>query len=227
MRKKIFSALLAFIAIGLFASLHGQKVQAAQVSSTATYTVQAGDSLSSIAQNLLHDPNQWTTIYSLNQNQISNPNEIYAGEVLIVPSSNMTQSAQLAVGDDPQRIVTQQVTEKYVPIVATPVVVAHPTYAAGEAVYQGVINAAASQYGVSAAVMDAVIACESGFNPNSYNASSGASGIAQFLPSTWYEASNPFRGDSIWDPDAQIDRMAQTISQGGAHDWSCYTMIYH
>lgn len=52
------------------------------------------------------------------------------------------------------------------------------------AVYAPTIGAAAQQYGVPYDVLYNVLGSESSFNPNAYNASSGATGIAQFLPST-------------------------------------------
>src|SRR5919109_584487 len=42
-----------------------------------------------------------------------------------------------------------------------------------------------------------VARCQSGYTPRAYNPSSGASGLFQFLPSTWY---SHFPGWNIWDP---------------------------
>src|SRR5256884_10010592 len=41
--------------------------------------------------------------------------------------------------------------------------------------------------------------CESHYNPLAVNRSSGASGLFQFMPSTW---NANFPGQEIWDPDA-------------------------
>ncbi len=55
--------------------------------STRTYTVQPGDTLSGIAQQIYGNPADWTLIYDDNQSVIQDPNDIYAGEVLNIPDS--------------------------------------------------------------------------------------------------------------------------------------------
>lgn len=49
------------------------------------YTVVHGDTLSIIAQHWYGDPAQWHRIFEANRNQISNPNLIFAGQVLRIP----------------------------------------------------------------------------------------------------------------------------------------------
>jgi LysM repeat protein len=56
--------------------------------STRTYTVQPGDTLSGIAQKIYGNPADWTRIYDDNQSVIQNPNDIYAGEVLKIPDGS-------------------------------------------------------------------------------------------------------------------------------------------
>lgn len=51
-----------------------------------TYTVKQGDTLWTIAKKYLGDGNRYTEIYNLNKNKISNPNSIYPGQVLTLPS---------------------------------------------------------------------------------------------------------------------------------------------
>jgi LysM repeat protein len=52
----------------------------------SNYTVQSGDTLSSIAQRAYGDSNQWQVIYDANKHVIgSNPNVIYPGQVLYIP----------------------------------------------------------------------------------------------------------------------------------------------
>jgi hypothetical protein len=53
--------------------------------SAIQYTVVAGDTLSSIAQQFYGDPNQWPRIFNANQDQISDPNLIFPGQVLRIP----------------------------------------------------------------------------------------------------------------------------------------------
>ncbi|GIF21833.1 nucleoid-associated protein YgaU [Actinoplanes tereljensis] len=51
----------------------------------ATYTVQAGDTLSSIAAAKLGAANRWPQIYALNQALIRNPDRIFPGQVFVLP----------------------------------------------------------------------------------------------------------------------------------------------
>lgn len=52
---------------------------------TRAYTVVRGDSLWRIAQKQLSSGTRWKEIYALNQDQISNPNLIYPGQILQLP----------------------------------------------------------------------------------------------------------------------------------------------
>lgn len=55
---------------------------------TSTYTVKSGDCLWNIAKALLGSGSRYTEIYELNKSVIgSNPNLIYAGQVLTIPAS--------------------------------------------------------------------------------------------------------------------------------------------
>lgn len=54
--------------------------------SVTNYTVVKGDCLWNIAKKYLGDGSRWTEIYELNKDQISNPNLIYTGQVLVMPS---------------------------------------------------------------------------------------------------------------------------------------------
>jgi Tfp pilus assembly protein FimV len=53
---------------------------------TRTYTVRAGDTLSAIAQLFYGNRADWTWLYQANKSVVHNPNDIYAGEVLKIPS---------------------------------------------------------------------------------------------------------------------------------------------
>ena len=48
-------------------------------------TVQAGDTLSALAQRWYGDANLWPRIFEANRDQIVNPNLIYVGQVLRIP----------------------------------------------------------------------------------------------------------------------------------------------
>ena len=70
--------------------------------------------------------------------------------------------------------------------------------------YQELASEYANQYGVPTDIFTSVIQAESGFNPGAYNSSSGATGIAQILPST---AANPGFGLSPVDPTNPTDAL--------------------
>jgi LysM repeat protein len=63
---------------------------------TRTYTVRPGDTLSAIAQRFYGNPADWTWLYHVNSSVISNPNEIYVGEVLKIPSDPPADAASYA-----------------------------------------------------------------------------------------------------------------------------------
>jgi LysM repeat protein len=88
-----YSDLIADIAVsGSGASGGGtQPSQAAQATGTAaggmlqTYTVQAGDTLSKISQEIYGNPGQYMKIFEANKDQLSDPNKIRTGQVLKIP----------------------------------------------------------------------------------------------------------------------------------------------
>jgi nucleoid-associated protein YgaU len=49
------------------------------------YTVEFGDTLSSIAQQFYGDPEQWRRVFRANGNQIDDPEQIFPGQVLRIP----------------------------------------------------------------------------------------------------------------------------------------------
>jgi soluble lytic murein transglycosylase-like protein len=63
-----------------------------------------------------------------------------------------------------------------------------------------------------------VAKCESGYNPLAVNRSSGASGLFQFMPSTW---NANFPGWNIWDPVAQSKAALRFYNQGRTNAWTC------
>ncbi|MDR0294322.1 MAG: LysM peptidoglycan-binding domain-containing protein, partial [Oscillospiraceae bacterium] len=50
-----------------------------------THTVVGGDTLWGIAKRFLGDGTRWPEIHALNRDKVSNPNLIYAGQVLTLP----------------------------------------------------------------------------------------------------------------------------------------------
>jgi hypothetical protein len=61
--------------------------------------------------------------------------------------------------------------------------------------------------------------CESRYHPNSVNSESGASGLFQFLPSTW--AFTPQRALSPFDPVANSNAAAWLYARDGPSQWVC------
>lgn len=61
--------------------------------------------------------------------------------------------------------------------------------------------------------------CESRYHPNSVNSSSGASGLFQFLPSTW--AFTPYASYSPFDPKYNALAAAWLYQRDGPSQWVC------
>jgi len=61
--------------------------------------------------------------------------------------------------------------------------------------------------------------CESRYHPNSVNSDSGASGLFQFLPSTW--AFTPYARQSPFDPRANSFAAAWLYHRSGPNQWVC------
>ena len=53
------------------------------------YVVQSGDTLSEIAQGQLGDANRWQEIFELNRALVSDPDEIFPGQVLVLSGSGV------------------------------------------------------------------------------------------------------------------------------------------
>ena len=61
--------------------------------------------------------------------------------------------------------------------------------------------------------------CESRYHPNSVNTDSQASGLFQFLPSTW--SGTPWANQSPFDPVANANAAAWLYSHYGPGRWAC------
>jgi hypothetical protein len=96
-----------------------------------------------------------------------------------------------------------------------------PLGAAGDMVQ--IIRDAAARWGADETQLLRVAYCESRYNPNAYNPPSGASGLFQFLATTW--APNSVRagyaGASVFDPVANANTAAYMFSVGQARQWLC------
>jgi len=67
--------------------------------------------------------------------------------------------------------------------------------------------------------------CESTFNPNAVNRISNASGLFQYLPSTW--KTTPYADQDIFNPEAQVLATIWMFRQGRYREWECYRPQYH
>lgn len=62
-----------------------QPAEAGPEAGGQTYTVQAGDTLSKIAEQFYHDANGYMDIFNANQDKLQDPNKISPGQKLIIP----------------------------------------------------------------------------------------------------------------------------------------------
>ena len=137
----------------------------------------------------------------------------------IATADGVEQSRTLIVSvrlSDPVAEI-RHVGTKPLPVVTTP---AAAYVAPGD--IQSIIVAAAARYGADATQLLRVAKCESGFNPNAYNAS-GASGLFQFMPATFAVNSvrAGFGGASIWDPVASANTAAYMFAHNQSGQWTC------
>jgi hypothetical protein len=77
-----------------------------------------------------------------------------------------------------------------------------------------IIGAAAIEFGLDPEYLLSVATCESGLNPNAYNAA-GFHGLFQFDEQTW----GAYGYGSIWDPSAQSRTAARLIAAGEGSRW--------
>jgi soluble lytic murein transglycosylase-like protein len=66
-----------------------------------------------------------------------------------------------------------------------------------------------------------VAKCESSYNPNAVNRYSGASGLFQFIPSTWASTPQAKAGKSVFDPVANAQAAAWLYKGAGPRPWVC------
>jgi hypothetical protein len=81
------------------------------------------------------------------------------------------------------------------------------------------ISLASTTYGIDYWMLRRKAACESRFNPNARNPMSTASGLFQFLTSTWQ--TTPYRRQSIWSPYANALAAGWMHARGRGNEWSC------
>lgn len=82
-----------------------------------------------------------------------------------------------------------------------------------------IIYNAADAYGQPREDMLRVARCESVLDPNAVNSASNASGLFQFLPSTW--ETTPYADENIFDPVASANAAAWMWDNGRRNEWVC------
>ncbi|MFP5261001.1 MAG: transglycosylase SLT domain-containing protein [Blastocatellia bacterium] len=77
-----------------------------------------------------------------------------------------------------------------------------------------------AQYGISADLPLSVAKCESGYNQFSKNRNSTASGVFQYIRSTWSHTEAGVLGLSPFDADANVRMAIKSIASGGIGNWN-------
>ena len=168
----------------------------------ASYTIRAGDSLSSIAGKVYHKQNAWPVLYWANRDKIRWANIVGEGQVLKVPALPAKIPAapsQLGPAPAPAPATAPAATSWSAPAQAT----ASGTYSGG------------------GGFASCVIARESGGNSQVMN-SSGHYGLYQFSASTWqaYGGSAASFGNASVSEQNRVFNNA--MAQGGQSNWSPY-----
>jgi resuscitation-promoting factor RpfC len=186
-------------------SLHPAAAQHA----TDHVTVKAGDTLSSISKHEYGRAGDWPAVWWANRHEVSNPSMIRVGQRLRLPGKHQ---------------VKPWLAKAAVAAIPAPAPAAAPAVAAPSAAPAAPASApvqSTSSYSGGGGFQSCVIAAESGGNASAVNASSGAGGLYQFLPSTWHAL-----GHSGLPQDASVaeqnQAFAQEYAQSGGSAWSAY-----
>jgi nucleoid-associated protein YgaU len=166
------------------------------------YTVQPGDTLSSIAARACGNASDWTGVYQQNADVVGgNPNMIYAGQ-------------RLQFKCNAAAIQTEITTTAAQPIT--------PASSSGSSASTKSVYVAPAPQAPSGSFQACVISRESGGNSQVMN-SSGHYGLYQFSASTWAAyGGNPsdFGNASVSEQNAVFDNAMATPN--GASNWSPY-----
>jgi LysM repeat protein len=174
----------------------------------AKYTVRSGDSLSSIALRVYHDPGAWPVLYWANRNQVRWANSIQVGQVLSVP----TRPGRLPAAP-------RQLGPTHAPV-AQPTIIEQDAAQSVSSVTSARAQTA-TRYTGDSSFQACVIARESGGRSQVMN-SSGHYGLYQFSSSTWAEyGGDPadFGHASVTEQNRVFDN---AIAAGGQYNWSPY-----
>jgi LysM repeat protein len=171
-------------------------IAAVSLSGHSSVTVQPGQTLSGIAAS--HGA-ALSAVEAANP-QISNPNLIYAGEtVYVAPGGYVPGDGDRDADDGEATSATGEAPQAPAPVTSP--------------------GSTGSVTGTPGSYQQCVITRESGGNPRAVNASSGAGGLYQFLPSTWAAL-----GYSGLPQDAPVSVQNQAFkrlyAQDGTSPWS-------
>jgi hypothetical protein len=180
----------------------------------ARYTVRSGDTLSSIALAVYHDPDAWPVLYWANRNQVRWANSIETGEVLTVPARpGRLPAAPRQLGPTHAAVAQPTIIDQDAGRPASSVTsVTSVTSAPART---------ATTYAGQSSFQKCVITRESGGNSQVMN-SSGHYGLYQFSASTWAAyGGNPadFGHASAAEQNRVFDN---AIAAGGQSNWSPY-----
>jgi len=185
------------------------------------YTVQPGDSLSSIAGRYYHNAAAWPVLYWGNRGQVRWADVIKTGQVLRVPAEPARIPAAPAQLGPP---APAQTTAAYTPRHANPAPAQPAPAQAPQANTAPASTAPASTSSggwPGGAFGACVVQRESGGNPNVWNAS-GHWGLYQFSASTWaaYGGSPAAFGNASVAVQEQV--FMNAMAQGGQSNWAPY-----
>lgn len=189
---------------------HPTALLVADFSGPQSLKVKKGQTLSSIAAEVLGSAKRWPILWWDNQAKVPNPNLLRAGIRLHFGRWHrvrpwLSRRAMAAIPKPaPARAAAAPTTPQ--PVAASP-------------------SAAASYSGAPGSFQACVIARESGGNPQAVNPSSGAGGLYQFLLSTWdalgFGASYP-GGAQTAPVSVQNAAFAKAFAEWGTSPWRPY-----
>jgi len=157
------------------------------------YIVQAGDSLWSIAQQFYGNGLMWSHIYYANQSHIHDPNLIYQGQKLTIPSAGTTSARTNSSTARTNNSTTRTSSSR----AGTSSSSATRAQASSPSSTTGYIQQAAQGTGLAESVVAAQVQVESNYDSGAISPA-GAEGPYQFMPSTWATLGFPAGQEFDW-----------------------------
>jgi LysM repeat protein len=174
-------AITSIEAYNLYKYSHGQL--------SAVITVEKGNTLSGLSENLYGTPYDWNMIFQMNRDVIQDPSLIYQGEILSLP--NLPRQEIKPVIAAIARPVTNERPVYQQPASQSNVSVSDETTSSNElnGSWQSIVSSLLP--GPQAGCLDWIIDHESGGNIHATNKYSGAYGIPQALPGNKMASAGP------------------------------------